>query len=1804
MNRTIKDALNLAQRIKTPIRYHQTIARRGYATDGSVETPLTTGEPETVPERPETLGLQLQQLVQGKRSAVFVSNASPNVVVPPKMKVVQTREGQIFFNPKKIDQDKVVSAVRNGELNKLLDYVQPKGEAQQQSFAQGVRPNAVVSRNGDGVEQDAAIVSPGNEEEQAQIFADRAEPGSTVGVEDPDFETVPSRMQFNRGGYATDGSVEGVPEEESQEDFIKKELEGSAKQYDPEAGILTGKRAGLMGAGFAPGSGLVTAAGKFPTAEGGFEPSVKEDIKNKHYGSAALKTLGAAGDVAYAIPFVGPAAGAALKLPLALKFAASIAPAAKVAGEAATAAREAAPVVEAAVEAAPQLTKKQSLAAMVEDWAKGGGKRDQYNSPHHQWNIEEKPKYDAMRPAATEVPKPNEVINPLPDFKPHLNPIGMASRGYEAAHTFLPESDTWANMQAKLVDQKLGAVKPEEMKWADFDYAPEQVVTREEIADKFKRAFPQVSRVKFGYVPKEIKDLEEATYVASDNASNAHANLLTMVDRFVNSDLNKDPNLHSSRVVNALYAGGDRAKNIYNETPQFLHKFMDEFVDANNKTREADAAYNDAYEAARKSGELNPANYESYSTPGGENYRISTLRLPHQNDVQGIHPSLQNEYDTKLADLNAKIEAQQEHVWNMDSEHEASVNEFLEKMKAERLQQMYDDPELMESWEKSRKDGIQPGVDTPLDVMTQKRDNLFKKIVDEEAKKNPEKMANALGLSFEWLEASQKPWQIIEEENKYREMARNERPALHAEYEAQSQALRAKDAPVYGGASFEHEPHSPGVRNPITQSRFKDREITDPETGQKLKVLSDEEQQSDWASEIRKHGGVDPIIDRQRRNLLSQLDEHVESGRKAADALRDWKEAEEAKIFDKIKPEVGPLWEKFNKSKQLKSDTDEFNRAYSPIFSKIEPELKELKTIYNKKYDEMNAAHHAGIEELQSKIEAIPEQRGMVSTVPYVGDDAHIDLGVKRMLQEALEGDYDRVFIPGSQEHARRYTDSFRQAVDHIRWEIPSKHEVSFIDNDGYRSTETFNNKKDAQDYYNQIVDKGYDEPKIILDEGGNEKTVYVKPVNSNSEEHLNVQPVTKNGKTQLMVVDSSVSRFRDKPLSSIVGSKMAKQIEDEMEGKIQSKNFMLGAEGYRSLYEEKKPAKLKRIIQHYFGEKPNVYAGVLPKGRHEGDVEGYWAHITPSMREKYKQRLKDQGYFFYGYKRGGAVSDKLNEITKRGLPIAERLTRADGGSSFKINRKTQEPVHGLKIMPPAEELSDDPEIRRYQMARHAHEFIGSEEPEAPRRPVVLDAPLLGGKKELFSVPYQYHPAIEKALKLAYGQKTLPLYATPETTPIGRALDAYEAAKFIQQDPSNPANYTGVPGTLWKIAGSEVPAVAAGAILAKDEGKARQNGRGPTIFEKLFDFDVAPSVISHPKSEELPMRLPYGQRYNEKTGELDSPESKGIGFRGPLSQGDHIVSEYSAERDISYPSIYEGIDKDDLANVMMAERLEAPPSKDVDQRAYEAAKRRTSEGKSPFFELGKDKYPEWSPDQDWPERKGYAEGGSAPYGVTFIGDEKVIIGSPHGQKAELSDDLKQKIQDIANKHGAYYEGTGGDIDQNKDFLPKYNGSWDDLHAKSVKGYPIEYLTPMFSNVDVNKPHETFVSPEKTIMSSLISNQDKMKYFKDRRYDEKALRDFLQAGSENDVDLLKMSQLPATKENLKKFFKTGESLTWPENWLEYPNKLGKLAKKTEDSRNQFLLNAPSGVYVAGAGHLPELKRLREDLNIIGGERSGD
>lgn len=232
---------------------------------------------------------------------------------------------------------------------------------------------------------------------------------------------------------------------------------------------------------------------------------------------------------------------------------------------------------------------------------------------------------------------------------------------------------------------------------------------------------------------------------------------------------------------------------------------------------------------------------------------------------------------------------------------------------------------------------------------------------------------------------------------------------------------------------------------------------------------------------------------------------------------------------------------------------------------------------------------------------------------------------------------------------------------------------------------------------------------------------------------------------------------------------------------------------------------------------------------------------------------------------------------------------------------------------------------------------------------------------------------------------------------------------------------------------------------------------------------------------------------------------------------------------------------------------------------------------------------------------------TAPYGVIFDG-RRIYVGSPHGRPIRLADDIKSRVQKAARSDGVWFEGDGGDVAPNSGLFGSknnYRGSWDAALQKSVKGYPIEFLTVLFSNVAENKQKKIFLDPTITIFDSILRHRSTFNYFTDgRTFTSAILKSFLKEGSENGYDFVALANKRATKENLDKFFDAGEKLMWPSNWEEYPNKFGKLAKKAENTRNKFLLDQKSGVFVVGAGHLLELKRLDKTLKIQGGERASE
>lgn len=228
----------------------------------------------------------------------------------------------------------------------------------------------------------------------------------------------------------------------------------------------------------------------------------------------------------------------------------------------------------------------------------------------------------------------------------------------------------------------------------------------------------------------------------------------------------------------------------------------------------------------------------------------------------------------------------------------------------------------------------------------------------------------------------------------------------------------------------------------------------------------------------------------------------------------------------------------------------------------------------------------------------------------------------------------------------------------------------------------------------------------------------------------------------------------------------------------------------------------------------------------------------------------------------------------------------------------------------------------------------------------------------------------------------------------------------------------------------------------------------------------------------------------------------------------------------------------------------------------------------------------------------------APQGVIFKGDKVAYVGTEHQVPVKLSNDLMNKVKSIGDKYGYWYEGTGGDADTNaKTFGSRksYEGSWDDDgFNKEIDNYPYEFIYTLFSNTAVNKQKESITNPKLSIFDSIIENQKKVSYFKDRKFTAEDLRKFLSSASEKNIDFVTLSKQPATKENVTNFIDKGEALMWPKNWEEYPNNAGKLAYKANRLRDEYLVKRESGVYFAGSGHLKELVKIDKSLKIIGGE----
>lgn len=151
-------------------------------------------EGQTVPETASTLAAQRQQLIDGQRQAMlYPKGPGAKPAPPPGMKVVNTKDGVIHYNPAGLKPKDIYAASQAGRLNDILEL----GPYSKQDVAgratQGEAPVAVTERQPDGTEVKAAAGTPSTAPDQVAALEASKTPGNTVQVEPPE-QVLADRM--------------------------------------------------------------------------------------------------------------------------------------------------------------------------------------------------------------------------------------------------------------------------------------------------------------------------------------------------------------------------------------------------------------------------------------------------------------------------------------------------------------------------------------------------------------------------------------------------------------------------------------------------------------------------------------------------------------------------------------------------------------------------------------------------------------------------------------------------------------------------------------------------------------------------------------------------------------------------------------------------------------------------------------------------------------------------------------------------------------------------------------------------------------------------------------------------------------------------------------------------------------------------------------------------------------------------------------------------------------------------------------------------------------------------------------------------------------------------------------------------------------------------------------------------------------------------------------------------------------------------------------------------------------------------
>lgn len=223
-----------------------------------------------------------------------------------------------------------------------------------------------------------------------------------------------------------------------------------------------------------------------------------------------------------------------------------------------------------------------------------------------------------------------------------------------------------------------------------------------------------------------------------------------------------------------------------------------------------------------------------------------------------------------------------------------------------------------------------------------------------------------------------------------------------------------------------------------------------------------------------------------------------------------------------------------------------------------------------------------------------------------------------------------------------------------------------------------------------------------------------------------------------------------------------------------------------------------------------------------------------------------------------------------------------------------------------------------------------------------------------------------------------------------------------------------------------------------------------------------------------------------------------------------------------------------------------------------------------------------------------------PHGVLVYGD-KIIVGANHGDPVQIKDkQVLNHVRSVGDKHGYYYEGTGGPIDIKQPLFglnskSDYKDGWDTDRSKSIRksGVQPHHLSIFIGNVKENwKSVREHLGKSGTVLDGLhrCANAISDAAFGGAPVSRETVEQFLRKAStgteKNFLEIAKTTPVSQTKPLLHEL----ESIAWPENWNSKKRTAGpeKLVDTESEERNTHILdNMGPGVYFAGSGHLKQI-----------------